>query len=724
MGNWMKRFWKGLCGGHRALRGTCAAGTIAAVVMASIMLTGNVQTVRAAEIAKVDVVPREPSEALYRFPTVPAEHRHARALLENSLRYVAPQSHTIDPASGYPVEGWNNEPATGLCLRCFTQLTAIGLWMELLGTVIVGDVEVPYLTREQAMAQLAQVIQSLRHDQRDPQVGAKGLLGNFLDLASGRRLGLLASDVERQRFYTAFGPEKGEAIWQALKAKGWLFALAGDREASIVRSVNYGWNFFDGPLAPFADEPTRRQIMAILDQRVVMIVFGDNANLSTSVAKTIGALLAPAVKSDPRVVRLREEMEQFLEDQREGYAYLYDDEVGLFHFGWDVAKNRQFGWADGQGRWQAGYMDYLVNEFRGPSMFVVARYDFPTTPLKHLGFKMKPYALPDGTDLYALAPWEGSAFQALGLGLSMMELERPSWRKLLENVVQIELDYATRQRIPGFLSESYTGHGAQYTGDVGIPEIAVSTSPRITESASLYTLGVAYMVSPAKVEEFLARNWPAISRLLTDHGPWEGYNTAKQETIQIQTSAHTLSLILGLLGTGSDYMQRYLEFKGVAHRIAEVYPSGEEVDLLSEETQVFAWADKPSTVQSSRAGNAFQVTADRVARLNVAFVPAKPEGVKLGGGLLSIRYRSTEPIDRAAIELKSDNGGANGRVIPTEIFTRLADTEGREVELQVPLPSTPGLTAIKEIVLTCTSESEACPVDLVITGFEFTPYPR
>jgi hypothetical protein len=32
--------------------------------------------------------------------------------------------------------------------------------------------------------------------------------------------------------------------------------------------------------------------MAILDQRVVMVVFGDNANLSASVAKTIELLVS------------------------------------------------------------------------------------------------------------------------------------------------------------------------------------------------------------------------------------------------------------------------------------------------------------------------------------------------------------------------------------------------------------------------------------------------
>ena len=168
-----------------------------------------------------------------------------------------------------------------------------------------------------------------------------------------------------------------------------------------------------------------------------------------------------------------------------------------------------FGWVDLQGKWVTGHVDYLVNEFRGPATFVVTRFGLPIDAIRNLGFKMKPYRMSDGRDVYVLAPWEGSAFQALGLELSMTELDRPSWRQLLENVVDVEIDFATRHKLPGFLSESYSGEGVQYTGSVGIPDITVSPLPRITDAASLYTLGAAYSVAPDKIEQFLEANWPS-----------------------------------------------------------------------------------------------------------------------------------------------------------------------------------------------------------------------
>ena len=187
---------------------------------------------------------------------------------------------------------------------------------------------------------------------------------------------------------------------------------------------------------------------------------------------------------------------------------------------------------------------------------------------------MKSYRLRDGCELHALAPWEGSSFQVLGLGLWLTEPDRPSWRRLLRNVVAIELDYAKRHGLPGFLSESYTGRGVQYTGDVGIPEIAVSLSPRITDIASLYTLGPAYTVAPEAIERFLAANWPVLQQLLTGHGPWEGYNVSTREVIRFQTTAHTLGLALGLLGTTSDHMERYLAAAGLAEALDRVFRRG------------------------------------------------------------------------------------------------------------------------------------------------------
>jgi hypothetical protein len=657
-----------------------------------------------------------------RFPTIPAEHKHVHALAENAMRYVAPQNRIIDAASGYPVEGWNQDPKRALFLRSFTQLTAIGQWMELCANVAAGYAATPDLSREQALNALVKLVGSLRRDQHDPNLSAMGLLGNFLDLGSGKRLGPLASDLEKDKVIAAFGPEKADAIWRALTEKGWITPRNNDREAVIVRGPKYGSEFFDGPLDPYSDRATRLKIMAILDQRVVMVVFGDNANLSASVAKTIGALLVSELKENSVAGQIRRELEQFLDAQSGGYIHLYDPKVGLFYFGLDATRNRLFGWEDLDGNWKIGHVDYLVNEFRAPATFVVFRFGFPMDAIKNLGLTMKPYRMIDGRDLYTLAPWEGSAFQAMGLGLWLGELENPSWRTLMQNFVAIEIDVAKRLGLPGFLSESYTGRGVEYTGSVGVAEIAVTPKPQIADAASLYTLGTAYAIAPAKIEKFLADNWAIVSKLFTDHGPWEGYNISSKKVISFQTTAHTLSLVLGFIGSGSEHMKRYLDSKNLSHRLMESYPFGDAVDLLADGMEVLAWSDQKADVKSNRENNALLVKGDRAARLGIAFVTPRPEGLNLSGGAMTIGYRSTQPLDLAIITFKpaNPNSSKNPALIAKQLFTHLSSAAASPSELSVILPATPGLTNIKEVVITHESKT-AQPVDLVIESFTVKP---
>ncbi len=236
------------------------------------------------------------------------------------------------------------------------------------------------------------------------------------------------------------------------------------------------------------------------------------------------------------------------------------------------------------------------------------------------------------------------------------------------------------------------------------------------------SLPKACLVAPEKIEQFLAANWSLISRLLTEHGPWEGFKGANQKVIRFQTTAHTLALILGLLGTGSDHMKSYLESKGLRPRLDEIFKPGADVDLLSSGTQAFAWNGKQSPIQSSREQNALHARTDRISNAGIAFVPGSPHGVNLSGGLLTMRYRSSVPIDRAIITLKpAGTSPAVEGLIPTEIFCHFAATGGRDHELSVPLPATPGLTQIKEVVITFGPESQARPLDLSITHLRIAP---
>ena len=312
------------------------------------------------------------------------------------MRYIAPENRMIDPISGYPFEGWNQDPSTGAVPPL---VHAVDRDRPVHGAAREHHrrhLRHAFLSRQQALANLTHLVKSLRQDQRDPKLSAGSLLGNFLDLATGKRLGPLAVDVEKHKLQAAFGRDKAEAIWKALQAKGWITPRSNDLEADIVRSANYGSEHFDGPLVPFSDNATKQKIMDILDQRVVMVVFIDNANLSAAAAKTIGAALNPSDQGPGRKSpRCGRSWKRFLEDQQAGYARLFDAKAGQFYFGQDATKDRHFGWVDLQGKWITGHVDYLVNEFRGPATFIVTRFGLPIDAIKNLGFKMKPYRMQD-----------------------------------------------------------------------------------------------------------------------------------------------------------------------------------------------------------------------------------------------------------------------------------------------------------------------------------------
>ena len=504
--------------------------------------------------------------------------------------------------------------------------------------------------------------------------------------------------------------------------------------------------------------------VALLDRRVTQIIFSDNANLSASVAKAIGALLRPEIRDNPVVAALRTKLELFLENQMPGYAHLFDTNTGTFVFGWDATRDRLFGWEDSAGHYTVGHMNYFVNEFRGPLTFVTLRYGFPIAAVANAGFTVKPYRAQSGADIYTLATWEGSAFQSFGLTLFMQELENPGWRKILENTADIELDFAVRNKLPGFLSEAYSGQGVEYTGRIGIPDIAITGEPRITNAPSLYTLGAASQIAPDKMERFLEMNWPAISSLFTEHGPWEGLKIQADVTrwgettgelsfnpsakgfngsrvhsphpseideagtehftpIKFQTTAHTLALILGGIGSAPENMHRYLEFKGLNDNLPAWYVPGDAVDFLSKKTQIVPWTSDGSAINFSRDENSFYIEGRPLRNGHVTLTVPQAEGVNLANGELIICYRATVPIERAVVTLTKVQGGPYAEPqFPNQIFVRFNATENGESEIRVPLPATPGLARTKGLVMAWGNDGEAVATDLTIKALKFIPY--
>lgn len=648
------------------------------------------------------------------FPTVPRSHRHSRALLANALLYATPGTGLFDPASGYPVEGWNNDPVQGLVLRSFTQLTSIGEWIELLSILATGQATIPQLSDREALEQLKLVMHSLRTDQHSPQLSDRGLLVNFLAFMPDHRDGPLAGDVTRAQFTTRFGAEKGNAIWNALAAQAWLLHRNEGRDAEIKRGPHYGMGHFTGALAPFDHAADRQAILDILDQRVVTIIFGDNANLSASVGKAIGTLLRGDLRNRADVIALRGEMETFLDAQREGYDHLYDRQVDRFFFGWDATRQQMVGWAA-----TPAHNDYSINEFRGPTLFVMLRYGFPSSIAANMGSILRLYRLHDGSQLTIPAAWDGSAFQILGLGVMLDELSNPVWHALMKSAVTGMLDFSDTHGLPGLLSESYTGNGIQYTGSVGIPEMTVDIKPRIVTSPSLYALGAAHQVAPEQVEAFIGRHWPAIStNLLTDHGPWEGMDMTKGQPIRCQTAAHTMALALGLIGTGPDAMRRYLDEKGLSQTLDSWNLPGRGGDGLAAQNNVFAWALKgPLATERTKTGIAMK--GNGVTQPGLAIVPPPTIPLNISGTRMELEY--TSPTDYGEVTIQFKHSTATPPIL-NQYRVSLPATGTSPRRLSFLLPTTPGLTSIREVVFCWGGLTTPARIAMTFSRLSFTSY--
>ncbi len=661
-----------------------------------------------------------PAASPFSLPSINPNHVHMRQLVENALGYIKPGQGLFDEGSGYPVEGWNDDAMSGLHLRGFTQLTTIGEWLELLAHIAAGYADQPYVSRSDALRQLDRVTRSLVQDQADPGLSDRGLLCNFIGFDKGRRVAPLASDAFKKDFVKVHGEKEGLAVWRALENCGWVRPWANDEQGEIVRGPGFGYGQagFQGALAPFASHKGQIKIMTILDRRVVQVVFGDNANLSASVGKTMGLLLRPEMKNDPLAVGIRARLESFLEAQRPGYQALYDARRGLFRFGWNATHAQFLGWGDPSGVWQAAYADYFVNEFRGPLQFVVVRFGFPDDPLRYQSFKVKARVLADGRERFTLAVWEGSAFQSLGLSLFMGERSLPSWRAILENAVRIHLDYSRAYELPGLLSESYSGNGNQYSGKIGVPDVTVVNDARITNAPSLYTLGVAYAILPDEVEEFLSDNWSDISELFTAHGPWEGMNVPTRQPIKCQTAVHTMSLILGGLDEGDAAMARYLEQRGLSGALARIYPEGRPLNLLEPAVQTLVWSPDHSELVLQGGNRSVRLMGEKIRKAAVTWVlDQSSTGADVAGGELRIRYRNRGAELPAVVSI--ERPAADGRGVSQEVLVKFHPTLVRARELRIPLPATPSLLGIKKVTLLVGDTEKMQKVDVSLREFRF-----
>ena len=116
-------------------------------------------------------------------------------------------------------------------------------------------------------------------------------------------------------------------------------------------------------------------------------------------------------------------------------------------------------------------------------------------------------------------------------------------------------------------------------------------------------------------------------------------NTERKETIKFQTSAHTLSLILGALGSGSENMKRYLDSQKLTEKLKKIYKQGKPADLLSERYRIITWSAQGKPISCEKQKKRCLIKGKSLKDGGINFVIPGEDGENLSGGQLLIRYK-------------------------------------------------------------------------------------
>jgi hypothetical protein len=168
-------------------------------------------------------------------------------------------------------------------------------------------------------------------------------------------------------------------------------------------------------------------------------------------------------------------------------------------------------------------------------------------------------------------------------------------------------------------------------------------------------------------------------------------------------------------------MRRYIEAVGLGHALDELYRSGPAFDLLAESAEIAGWASDGAAVSVVRNDDdALDVRSESNAVAGVVFKLPPDKPASFSGGVLELRYRSSQSIDKVDIIPKRGEPLPPG-VIQNEISATFEATGDREETLLIPLPTTPGLDGIAAVELNFKAGRDASPNTFVITEFKFTP---
>ncbi|HTL47449.1 MAG TPA: hypothetical protein VL688_05240 [Verrucomicrobiae bacterium] len=327
----------------------------------------------------------------------------------------------------------------------------------------------------------------------------------------------------------------------------------------LSAQTQFGWN----GLLPFLDlqpyEASKSECDASHPGTEVCVGLGDNANLAQSLAVMVGALERAGLSGSNLTTAnsVATKVEQFLDNQEDGYQAFVHPIFGVFRSSVNT-ENGNFN----------SFVDRIGDEFRGAVAFLKVRFpSLPDTVWDNLATVVRTYQTQDGKSVTNLAAFDGSMFQIYWPSLRNNERDFMGFRNALYNQFVAHSDFASKFRIPGFLSAAETPDNHEYVGDLGVREIAewAFSDPvnglLLMDTGSTYALASAFQAAPEETMTWLK----AISEIQGIKGTYGILDSARSATeiAKRWLGIDLASTVLGLTGAGPDDFETYLRKRGL-----------------------------------------------------------------------------------------------------------------------------------------------------------------